>query len=377
MVELSGSWRFQQKPPWESSAFADRMIAPVEHRQHESLPASLNPCTVSTNLGLNGFGFSGLLERGLTIECNGSIQNSVPHIQNPLSQNLYNGEHNPLFPSRVGEKPTLREQTSTQQKKFLIFDRSGHETRLIFSSLCPRLENLTTPRTTGPAWNLSRDSVGAYQKMQCLTAKQGRIMEHVWTRTPALCEESGENEIIDEVSEMPENSEEINALLYSDDDDDGLDDDCDGQDDDEVSSGHSPLAKNRKYEKLEDCWRKDEMGSDNDQVSSSIRSSKRQKICCGGNRSLQGLRYQDTIYGDHLIGALNDRACPVVGKKRDRKDNIHDTLRVLESIIPGLESKDPLVILDEAINYLKCLKYNAESMSIEDLDSSNSFEASN
>lgn len=381
MVELSSSWLCQQHFPLESSAFRNRMIAPVEHRQHEFLPASINPCRVSANLGLSGLGFSGLSERGLTIEGNGSIQNPVPYCHTPLTQHQCHGEQNqnPLFPASVGENPSTCEgcePPSPQHKKFLIFDRSGNETRLIFSSLCPRVENLTTPLTTCPAWNMPvEDSFGAYH--QYLAEKQGKILEQAWTKTPALREESGENEIIDEISEMREDTEEINALLYSEDDNDvngdGWDDDnCDGEDDDEVSSGHSPLAK-----EIRDCEKLDEQEDEKDfdnEMASLERSSKRQKTPHGGfTRLWQSPAYEDTNDGD-VIGALNEGMCPMVGAKRSRKDKIHDTLRVLESIIPGLKSKDPLVILDEAISYLKDMKYNAETMSSEDPCSSSSYE---
>ncbi|XP_021851545.2 transcription factor bHLH143 [Spinacia oleracea] len=373
MVELSSSWLWQQHFPSESSVFRNRMIAPVEHRQHEFLPASINPCRVSSNLGLNGFGYSGFPERGHTIEGTGSIQKPVPH---QLTQNQCHGEQNPVFPARLDEKPSTCELPCAQQKKYLIFDRSGNETRLIFSSLCPRAENLTTPVPASPAWNLpAEESFGAYH--QYVAEKQGKIAEQAWTKTHALCEESGENEIIDEISEMREDTEEINALLYSeddDDDDDGLDDDddcdCEEDDDDEVSSGHSPLAK-----EMRDCEKQEEQECEKDldnEVGSLERCSKRQK---GGVREspvyYEGVKSND---GDFM----NERMMwPTIGSKRPRKDKIHDTLRVLESIIPDLKSKDPLVILDKAISYLKGLKYNAETMSSEDPDSSSSYQPLN
>lgn len=368
MFELSGSRLYQQKPPWELSGSTDCMIAPIEHRQHEFLPASLNPCRVSADLGLHEFGFSGLLERGLTTDGNGSIQKSFPRNQASLPQNQYPGERSPLFPAQINEKPTSREQPSAQQKKFLIFNRSGFETKLIYSSLHPRAENLTTP--LGPAWNPPEKSGCVYHHY--VADKQGIIAEQAWTRTPALCEESGENEIIDEVDEMREDSQEINALLYSEDYDDH--DDCDSEEDDEVSSGHSPLARNRESEKPEDQSQEVENDLDTEGASST-RSSKRQKNHHGeyNNRLQQGLAYEGVR---DFIGALDEGVCPSVGNKRDRKDKIHDTLRVLERLIPGLKSKDPLIILDKAIDYLKCLKYNAESVPTEDLDSSSSSSSS-
>lgn len=365
MVELSGSWLYQQHPPLESSVFTNCMIAPVEHRQHESLPASMNPCRVSATFGLNGFGFSGLNDTSLTIEGNGSLQKSAPHFQAPLTDNQCHGGHGFHFPARAGDKLSTCELPYAQQKKFLIFDQSNNETRLIFSSLSPRMENLATPLATScPAWSLRDDSFGAYHHYHA--EKQEKVMEQAWTKTPALCEESGENEIIDEFSEMREDTEEINALLYSeDDDDDGLDD----EDDDEVSSGHSPLPKEIRY-----CEKHVDEKENDDEVASLERSSKRQKAVHSVHDKLWQSPTDEEINDGDYIEALEEGVCPAIGSKRPRKDKIHDTLRVLESIIPGLKSKDPLVVLDEAISYLKCLRCNAKNMSLEDRDGSSCYE---
>ncbi|KAF4368400.1 hypothetical protein F8388_019117 [Cannabis sativa] len=47
---------------------------------------------------------------------------------------------------------------------------------------------------------------------------------------------------------------------------------------------------------------------------------------------------------------------------RSKKDKILQVLRVLESIIPGVKGKDPLLVIDEAIDYLRIAKLKAETL---------------
>ena len=53
-----------------------------------------------------------------------------------------------------------------------------------------------------------------------------------------------------------------------------------------------------------------------------------------------------------------------MGKMCFKRDRVRQTLRILESIIPGAEGKDPLLVIDEAIDYLKILKLKAKSLGV-------------
>lgn len=386
MFETSGSRLCQQHSPWESSAFENCMIAPFQLRQHEFLPASINPSKGLTNLGLSGLEFHDSPKRALTHEANGLIGQTLPHYQTPfLPPNGHLKEQSSLFSARTDVHPSANELPSCpQEKRFLIFDQCGDETRLIFSSLSPRVQNLTTAQTKYPAWN-PQDAPASLFGGNRFPAEnqQANKAGEVWIKAPIIHEESGENAVVEEGSEMREDTEEINALLYSD-DDDGFDSNGDRNDDDEddeASTGHSPLAMGGDCEKLEEPEVKNF-----DEVDSFDITSKRQKTLDGESNELPLLRRTtmsrenlsyENIHGEDMICGLDEELGPSIGRKRPRTEKIRGTLKVLEGIIPGVKSKDPLAILDEAISYLKCLKHNAQVMSVEDPDSSSCYGPSN
>uniref|UniRef100_A0A7C9EK48 BHLH domain-containing protein n=1 Tax=Opuntia streptacantha TaxID=393608 RepID=A0A7C9EK48_OPUST len=368
MVETSGSRHCQQHSPWELSAFGSRMIAPFELRQYESLPASTNPCVGSSTLGVNGLEFPGFPERRLTRETNGLLGKSWPHPRTPFLA----PEHTPLFSTGADVQPSAYELPSCpQEKQFLIFDQSGDETRLIFSSLCPGVQNLTTAEPKCSAWSPQDAPTMLFGGNHFPTGKQADKAQQVWVKVPTLHEESGENEIVEEGSGFREDTDDINALLYSS-DDDGSDSNRD-EDNDELSTGRSPSTFGGEREELKECDEKDF-----DEVDSFDISSKRQKTADGAHNELsllhatamsrENLSYDNIHSGDMRCALGHEETGPTIGKKRLRKEKIRDTLRALESIIPGVKSNNPLIILDEAISYLKCLKHNAQVMCMEDPD---------
>ncbi|KAH9608946.1 hypothetical protein KSS87_017035 [Heliosperma pusillum] len=363
MFETSGSW-----PSLLQSSL--EMIAPVNIRQHEVLPTSVNPCRVSQYSGFNEFGTPGWPEKGLANKGIDSIGNSMLYSPPELCTPHYSPPEQISPVPRVGEKPWTYKLPCPEERKFLIFDQSGNETRLMFSSLCPGLQSMPAKHTMCPFLIPDMAFSKQFDANKLLPERQTGKAEQVCTMTPVIYEQSGENEIFDE--ECREDTEEINALLYSDDDDASHDDnDYDDQDGDEVSSGHSPLIKDGACCKQE---KRQEWEFDNDVAISSISLKKRKTF--DGEREKQDLAPEKIHSGD-FISDLCEGTSPTVGSKRPRKTKIHETLKALESILPGLKNKDPVTILDEAICYLKCLKYNAQSMSMEDSDSSGCYEPLN
>ncbi|CAN7046363.1 hypothetical protein IGI04_008640 [Brassica rapa subsp. trilocularis] len=157
---------------------------------------------------------------------------------------------------------------SSSQKRLMILDQSGNQTRLF---QCP------FPLTAEPV-------------------KLSELDEHYGQE-----------------SEMHEDTEEINALLYSD------EEDCES-DDEVMSTGHSP------YPLEQVC---------NKRVSEEIDApSKRQKLL--------DISQEDTGSG--------------LSNEQSRKDKIRTALKILESIVPGAKGNQALLLLDEAIDYLKLLK---------------------
>ncbi|GMH03029.1 hypothetical protein Nepgr_004868 [Nepenthes gracilis] len=348
MLEADASWLCQRHSVKKTPDFSC-MISPFEPKQHELLHADINPCRFSADVGPNGYGISALPERSPILETRGLIRQCSPHLQTPLlTTNPFVNEKQSLLSTRLDGKPSTCEAFSPQRKGYLIFDQSGNETRLILNSLCSPVQN----------------SIAAIQKSFCgyECHVEGHVVnvEKACFEMPILGEELHENHEVAEGSDSHEDTEEINALLYSsDEDNDGGDDSYNGEEDDELSTGHSP-------ERLED---------DTEEVASSDGSSKRFKTLNDGycqsplKDTARVVRPHGLYEDEYGVGFSCSPAVgmgPVVGGKRSRKDKIVATLRILQSIIPGVKGKDPFRVLDEAIDYLKCLKHEAKALSLED-----------
>ncbi|KAI4296418.1 hypothetical protein L6164_036377 [Bauhinia variegata] len=240
------------------------------------------------------------------------------------------------------------------QKKFLIFDHSGNKTRMFYSPVLPRFQSPfdATPNFT-QGYDINEERV-AINRGQNIPTKY------------LLPEESDENRTGNEESDMHEDTEEINALLYSDDDGDDGDSD-DYIDDDEVTStARSPLANKRTHEMLERPKYIDE------EVASSDQPNKRQKLVDRGYKravsvdSASSIRRNETFEctsdaeskyssGQTYSAGKSQEGNPVVGDIQLKKDKIRELLRVLENIIPGAKGKQPLLVIDGTIDYLKIL----------------------
>ncbi|KAL3567628.1 hypothetical protein D5086_030279 [Populus alba] len=197
------------------------------------------------------------------------------------------------------------------------------------------------------------------------------------TKLMKLPEVSDENHFTSEESEMHEDTEEINALLYSDDDyydenGGGSDDDGDDSDDDEVrSTGHSPILikSHGTQEQAEKIIEEEGTSSDG--------PNKRQKLMDGGYKksslvdSASSVKverfhgYDDDMESNYAKRQSQDgEMISILSSKQFRKDKIRATLKILESIIPGAKDKEPLLVLDEAIDYLKSLKLKAKTVGV-------------
>lgn len=212
------------------------------------------------------------------------------------------------------------------QKKFLVFDQSNDRTTLIYSSI-PIPYHLPEPQFTSD-----------------LKKEVSVIEKHDDTR----CSNS-----------FHEDTEELEALLYSDEDGIG-----DSEDEEEQSTGHSPVMGFNSHD-----WP--------EEVASSVGCMKRRKLDSGG---YDVVSLEDTASsgksGVNCSGCGNNGGNEVAdvesetfpGVKRSRKDKVRETINVLQNLIPGGKNgKDAMVILDEAINYLRILKVKAKALGLDSL----------
>ncbi|XP_061365437.1 transcription factor bHLH143-like [Gastrolobium bilobum] len=236
------------------------------------------------------------------------------------------------------------------QKKLLIFDHSGNKTRLFY---CPAFPLVQSPIVTAKQFSQAYD-----------VNVEGRATNMGQKHFPKCSspEESDKDHIVNEESEMHEDTEEINALLYSDDSDSGSDDD-----DEVTSTGRSPLATKITYgmqEQFEDT---------KEEVATSDWPNKRQKLIDSGyNRLLPRVDSACSVRLNENHEYLSDaeskyssgRVHPARQTNEDnsmagdiqlKKDKIHESLRVLESLIPGAKGKHPMLIIDGTIEYLQSL----------------------
>ncbi|PIN17686.1 hypothetical protein CDL12_09649 [Handroanthus impetiginosus] len=251
------------------------------------------------------------------------------------------------LPHRLGDtdKPM-----DTPQKRFLIFDQSGSHTRLFVSPLLSHENQIFTPETPHNATDASREEVAVRPDQQFLMKP---IVEEKWD----------ENHLTDEEGEMPEDTEEINALLYSDSDDEY--DDNDDENDEVTSTGHSPFIIK------EEVYNKHKLLQEfEDEVASSQGPSKRQRLLDGKCKksslmsdespTKRAISYEDDVESSCAgLRASYDR---IDSSKREKKVKIRQAMKVLETIIPGISTNnDPLFIIDKAIAHLKSMKTEVEA----------------
>lgn len=338
------------------------MCTLLEPRRQHCLPSHTNQCTCkfSTPVALPG-SIGPHLQNSMTEQINtekinevqGSLQGlpsdfpallptPIPCTTGKLSAFPY-GLSGMVMPDAKFSRPC--------QKGFLIFDQSGNSTRLIYNYMCPPIQNPYIATGRHVSSNENMDKVGHAAQLDQIDPTKN-----------LLCEVSGENDS----SEMHEDTEEINALLYSDDDDDDSDDEC-GQDDEVTSTGHSPMQIKEGH------GNQGQIEELTEEVASSDGPRKRQKMLDGGyNKSSPGYT-ASSVNLDGSNGYDNDAKSFVggqngvegsdctLGNMWSKKEKIREILRVLESIIPGVKGKDPLLVIDEAIDYLRIAKLKAET----------------
>lgn len=324
--------------------------------QQISVPIYMLPYTNEVpEKGDSPFSFSGLLESKPS-------QSTEPHNWFYCLSQLHRG-FGPVLSTRVKEKLAPQEVDKfggnedanagcgSVQKRFLVFDQSGDQTTLLYSS--PNV----TPVQCLPSWHPKSPA-------PCNLIKEGKIC-------PSGDYSGGEyyeDNRRDVGSEMHEDTDELNALLYSD------DDESYSKDGEEISTGHSPSTMTAHDDPPP--WL-DEMV---EEVASSEWPSKRCKWLDGGCDipSLEDTASYAKPFtcsdleddAESSCGNSHNQVSEVVslsGKKRSRKDQILETISILQKIIPGGKGKDSMDVIDEAICYLKSLKVKAKSLGLDTL----------
>ncbi|XP_028782142.1 transcription factor bHLH143-like [Neltuma alba] len=347
MVKADSSWPCPQNVAWQ----AHHLNCSPTSREPRlcGLPADLNTsmCNFPGHKAFPGFTFPGFLNLGTvqTEELRGFLQYPNHHhsgdIQSVSEQCLKESDIGGAMP---------HENPASLQKKFLIFDQSGDKTRLFYSPIFP----LVHSPNVAPSKFIQAS--GETKMGQAASTDENYPMKY------SLPEDRNENHINVEESELHEDTEEINALLYSDEDVDYH------SDDDEVAStGCSPLATKRP------CVMQDQFENMKEEVASSDQPTKRQKLNDDGLERSSPINSGISVRQDESCDYTSDAESKnstsqvysakqtrgeensMMGNTHFKKDKIRESLKVLENLVPGAKGKEPLSVIDGTIEYLKSL----------------------
>ncbi|CAN8298848.1 unnamed protein product [Cochlearia groenlandica] len=229
----------------------------------------------------------------------------------------------------------LEEAVKSSQKRLLVFDQSRTQTRVLQCGLSMRFSSPVAREK-----ELSND----YAKV-------------------LLQEDLVENCYNGQESEMHEDTEEIDALLYSDDEEN---DDCESDDDEVMSTGHSPFtyeqqACNKTTVEVDETISCDDgpLRKKQKLVDHSYKDSSQSFVGTESVTKVIGLSDEKVL--DSNISSKQEAGSGLSSEDQSRKDKIQTGLRILESVVPGSKGKEALLLLDEAIDYLKLLKQNLNS----------------
>ncbi|KAK4740879.1 hypothetical protein SAY87_024467 [Trapa incisa] len=244
------------------------------------------------------------------------------------------------------------------EKKFLVFDQSGDQTTVMVSSGPGTSFHCMT------SWTLNQLSRSAMENGGCVAKPDSYPVSR-----PVPQNDINDNcDDADIMSEMHEDTEELNALLYSDDEDG---ESYDSDDDEVVSTGHSPSMLTA-HERTENFQRQD-----NEVAASSVLPKKRKWYAddaearddTANSCNINGRKNYLSSDADAKYRAEWDISVPrkidlSSESKRIQTEKIRETVELLQDMVPVCKGKNSIVVLDEAIHYLKSLKVKAKALGL-------------
>ena len=259
-----------------------------------------------------------------------------------------------------GDKIGPYGESSSHQKQFLVIDQTGGQTTIVYSSM------FGNPDECLASWHSKLHGANYLRGNEPSFRRGLNLNLNLNMTEPTLADKVDGNPGTSIESEMHEDTEEINALLYSDSYGYSTQDD----DDEVTSTGHSPSTMTT-HDNCE-TFRRDTA----EEVASSARKTKKRKLLDGyyddiqliDTASSQNLN-KSSATGDDAESrcSSNNNEGSLSGNKKMKKDKIRDVLSILRSIIPGGKDKDPAMLLDDAIHCLKNLKHKAQALRLDAL----------
>ncbi|KAK4276866.1 hypothetical protein QN277_014968 [Acacia crassicarpa] len=264
----------------------------------------------------------------------------------------------------AGQKKVIREEIAPDRmlgfpkKQFIVIDQTVNQTTFVY---CP---GFGSPIECLASWH---SKMHGPDYLNGNEPSLGRDLNNL--NGPTLTDKADKNQGTEVQSEMHEDTEEINALLYSD------SDGYSTEDDEVTSTGHSPSIMTTHDDQDFFFGSNEGVGSCNEEVGSSAGKTKKRKL--SEDVAYDDLQLMDSASSLNLNRSFDngydaESRCSSGSSqgsdyKKMRKEKIRDVLNVLKTIIPGGKERDPIWLLDEAICCLKSLKLKARALGLPDL----------
>ncbi|KAG9450783.1 hypothetical protein H6P81_010748 [Aristolochia fimbriata] len=343
MGKNCGSWCFEQHPAWQSANLNCTSIPP-DLAPHVDPPMAF-PAFASPYVSLAELALPKLVGQN---ELRQWYCHYSPETCTPAKKSI-----NELF-SGTPNNETANAGVANVHKGFFVFDQTGNRTSLIFSSVCPPSNAYSLQGTKH-----GMEPSAVIKENPVILNSEGKFGWCGLEETDNSAQEK------DEKSDMHEDTAELDALLYSDDENE--------EEEDEASTGHSPLDISEYYRQEKEVQERDEVGASTptkrrrlnettDEMAEALMDT------ASSGKPLNGIwPLEDDAESSCIKGSIggNKWGSETRGK-RVRRERIKETVGVLRNIIPGGKSKgkDAAVVLDDAIRYLRSLKLKAKALGL-------------
>lgn len=264
----------------------------------------------------------------------------------------------------AGQQKGIREEIAPDRilgfpkKQFIVIDQTVNQTTFVY---CPEFGS---PFECLASWHSMMNGPDYLNGNEPFRRDSNNL------NGPTLTGKVDKNQVTEVQSEMHEDTEEINALLYSD------SDGYSTEDDEVTSTGHSPSIMTTHDDQDFFSGSNEGVGCCNGGVGSSAGETKKRKLSedvayddlqlMDSAGSLDLNRSSDTGYDAE--SRCSSGSSQGSDYKKMRKEKIRDVLNVLQTIIPGgRKERDPIGLIDEAICCLKSLKLKARALGLRDL----------
>ncbi|KZV35046.1 Transcription factor isoform 1 [Dorcoceras hygrometricum] len=279
-------------------------------------------------------------------QLNGSHAPNSSHLRHQLHRSftplLYSASREKFVSGTIhfGQERSPQNCAAPPQKRFIVFDRSGDKTTLVYSSAMENPIQYGMPKPPPSSYHNQIEE---------------KPMKTLNPLNPIMNDQRIKYHLQDDLDhEVHEDTEDLNALLCSDSNSDYL------KDDEEMSTGRSPSTMT-------------DMGEETGEEANSFTGpTKRQKLR-DGSYDPPFLRCNCSSPKTYACTTLDEFTCRDnlspeeygSSPSNKRKERIQETLSLLQSIFPNLEGNTAVAFIDKTIQHLISLKFEAKALGLD------------